>query len=99
MELAGLEPATSWVRSSPNVMLKMGRLQGILGEHLEGRNISRNSLHRELHRFAPDGRPAKAARAPRPEHFRGRSDSRCAGAGGDGVDERRPALGPAKTLL
>jgi hypothetical protein len=100
MELAGLEPATSWVRSSPTVMLKTGRLQGFLGERLERRNISRNSLHRDLHGLAADDRPERAKRALRGQSTStGAATGRCAGAGGDRVDERRPVLGPAKTLL
>ena len=49
MELAGLEPATSWVRSSRPLTSKVPRLQRFMGERLERRNISRNSLHRVLH--------------------------------------------------
>jgi hypothetical protein len=48
MELAGLEPATSWVRSSRPLTSKELRLQRFMGESLECRNISRNSLHRVL---------------------------------------------------
>jgi hypothetical protein len=48
VELAGLDPATSWVRSNATVTLNTGRLQDFLGEHLECRNISRNSLHHDL---------------------------------------------------
>jgi hypothetical protein len=50
MELAGLEPATSWVRSSRPLTSKVLRLQRFMGERLECRNISRNSLHRVLQR-------------------------------------------------
>jgi hypothetical protein len=50
MELAGLEPATSWVRSSRPLTSKGPRLQRFIGERLECRNISRNSLHRVLRR-------------------------------------------------
>jgi hypothetical protein len=46
--LAGLEPATSWVRSSRPLTSKELRLQRFMGESLECRNISRNSLHRVL---------------------------------------------------
>jgi hypothetical protein len=46
MELAGLEPATSWVRSSRPLRPKVLLLQRFMGERLECRNISRNSLHR-----------------------------------------------------
>jgi hypothetical protein len=48
MELAGLEPATSWVRSSRPLTPKVILLQRFMGERLEWRNISRNSLHRVL---------------------------------------------------
>jgi hypothetical protein len=50
MELAGLEPATSWVRSSRPLTLKVPLMQRFMGERLECRNISRNSLHRVLPR-------------------------------------------------
>ena len=50
MELAGLEPAPSWVRSSRPLTSKVPRLQRFMGERLECRNISRNSLHRVLQR-------------------------------------------------
>jgi hypothetical protein len=45
MELAGLEPATSWVRSSRPLTLKVPLLQRFMAERLECRNISRDSLH------------------------------------------------------
>ena len=48
MELAGLEPATSWVRSSRPHTLKVSLLRRFLTERLECRNISRNSVHRVL---------------------------------------------------
>jgi hypothetical protein len=44
MELAGLEPATSWVRSSRFVARKTLNLERFYGERLECRNISRNTL-------------------------------------------------------
>ena len=44
MELAGLEPATSWVRSSRSFETKLLYLQHILGEGMERRNMSRNNL-------------------------------------------------------
>src|SRR5919106_4080820 len=50
MELAGLEPATSWVRSNRPLTPKVLRLQRFRPERLECRNISRNSLHRVLQR-------------------------------------------------
>ena len=50
MELAGLEPAPSWVRSSRPLTLKVPLLQRFMAERLECRNISRNSLHRVLQR-------------------------------------------------
>jgi hypothetical protein len=50
MELAGLEPATSWVRSSCPLTSKVLLLQRFMGERLECRNISRNSLHLILQR-------------------------------------------------
>jgi hypothetical protein len=56
MELVGLEPTTSWVRSSLTAMLRAPRLQVFLGEHLECRNISRNTLHRDLQGFAAAAR-------------------------------------------
>jgi hypothetical protein len=54
MELAGLEPAISWVRFSLTVITGIGRLQGFLCERLERRNISRNSLHRDLQGLVAD---------------------------------------------
>jgi hypothetical protein len=48
MELAGLEPATSWVRSNRPPTLKVPRLQRFMTERLECRNIPRNSLNRGL---------------------------------------------------
>jgi hypothetical protein len=50
MELAGLEPATSWVRSSRPPTSKVLRFQRFMGERVECRNISPNSLHRVLQR-------------------------------------------------
>jgi hypothetical protein len=50
MELAGLEPATSWVRSSRPLTPKMTLLRRFMAERLECRNISRNSVHRVLQR-------------------------------------------------
>jgi hypothetical protein len=44
MELAGLEPATSWVRSSCSLERELVCLQRVLGERLERRNISPNIL-------------------------------------------------------
>ncbi len=70
MEVGGLEPPTSWVRSSPTPMLKTHRLQGFLSEHLECRNISRNSLPRDLQGFAADRLTgAGDESASRSEHF------------------------------
>jgi hypothetical protein len=60
MELAGLEPATSWVRSSRPLTPKMPLLQRFMGERLECRNISRNSLHPVLQRHAILDRSAGA---------------------------------------
>jgi hypothetical protein len=60
MELAGLEPATSWVRSSRPLTLKAPGLQRFIGERLECRNISRNSLHRVLQRHEVLDRSADA---------------------------------------
>ena len=60
MELAGLAPATSWVRSSRPLTSKVHRLQRFMGELLECRNISRNSLHRVLQRHEILDRAADA---------------------------------------
>jgi hypothetical protein len=49
MELAGLEPATSWVRSTRFSEWEPAKLQRFSLERLECRNISRNSLQRVLH--------------------------------------------------
>jgi hypothetical protein len=43
MELAGLEPATSWVRSTRPFDREPACLQRVSGERLECRNISRNT--------------------------------------------------------
>ena len=48
MELGGLEPPTSWVRSSHAPTCGRGYLQRFLNERLECRNISRNSLQSVL---------------------------------------------------
>jgi hypothetical protein len=48
MELAGLEPATSWVRSSCPLTLKVPLLRRFVAERLDCRNISRSSLQRVL---------------------------------------------------
>jgi hypothetical protein len=67
MELAGLEPATSWVRSSRPPTLKGTLLQRFMAERLECRNISRNSVHRVLQRAR--GWAAKPASGAQPfEH-------------------------------
>jgi hypothetical protein len=50
MELAGLQPATSWVRSSCSSEREMACLQPVSGECLEGRNISRNISASDLQR-------------------------------------------------
>ena len=71
MELAGLEPATSWVRSSRPLTSKVLRLQRFMGERLECRNISRNSLHRVLQRHVVLERSAGAI-----EEERGRAPPR-----------------------
>jgi hypothetical protein len=47
MELAGLEPAASWVRSSGSVSLESSRLQRFSRERLEC-HISRNILEHRL---------------------------------------------------
>jgi hypothetical protein len=65
MELAGLEPATSWVRSSRPLTSKELRLQRFMGESLECRNISRNSLHRVLQRHEILDRSAGATEKER----------------------------------
>jgi len=65
MELAGLEPATSWVRSSRPVTSKELRLQRFVGDSLECRNISRNSLHRVLQRHEILDRSAGATEKER----------------------------------
>jgi hypothetical protein len=49
MELAGLEPATSWVRSSCSSERELASLQRFSGERLECRNISRNNSAAVLH--------------------------------------------------
>ena len=65
MELAGLEPATSWVRSSRSPIPKVTLLQRFMGERLECRNISPNSLHRVLQRHEILDRSAGAIRRGR----------------------------------
>ena len=50
MELAGLEPATSWVRSTCSSERELACLQRVSGEHLECRNISRNIPASDLQR-------------------------------------------------
>jgi hypothetical protein len=50
MELAGLEPATSWVRSSRPLTPIVTLLRRFMAERLECRIISRNSVHRVLQR-------------------------------------------------
>jgi hypothetical protein len=49
MELAGLEPATSWVRSSGALRQELADLQRFVAEALECRNISRNNSAVVLH--------------------------------------------------
>jgi hypothetical protein len=49
MELAGLEPATSWVRSTCSSEREMACLQPVSGECLEYRNIPRNIGTAVLH--------------------------------------------------
>ena len=49
MELAGLEPATSWVRSTHSLAQKMPLLQRFSLERLECRNIPRNIRAAVLH--------------------------------------------------
>ena len=72
MELAGLEPAASWVRSSRPLTSKVPRLQRFMGERLERRNISRNSLHRVLQRHEIlDRLPAPSKRSAG-EHLHGK---------------------------
>ena len=60
MELVGLEPTTSWVRSSPPLTVKVPLLQRLMAERLECRNISPNSLHRVLQRDEVSGSSAGA---------------------------------------
>ena len=50
MELAGLEPATSWVRSIRPLGRELGCVQPFSGERLDCRNISRNILQSVFHR-------------------------------------------------
>jgi hypothetical protein len=50
MELAGLEPATSWVRSSRPLTSKVLPLQRFMGERLWCRNISPNIRQHVLQR-------------------------------------------------
>ena len=65
MELAGLEPATSWVRSSRSPTSKVLRLQRFTGERLESRNISPNTLHRILQRHEIQDRSGGATEGAR----------------------------------
>jgi len=65
MELAGLEPATSWVRPSRPLTPKVRRLQRFMGERLKCHNISRNSLHRVLQRHEILDRSADATQKER----------------------------------
>jgi hypothetical protein len=58
MELAGLEPAPSWVRSTSS-HVESGSFAALYGR-LECRNISRNSLHRVLQRHEILDRSADA---------------------------------------
>jgi hypothetical protein len=59
MELAGLEPATSWVRSTRPFDREPACLQRVSGERLECRNISRNILGDALQKDRPaSSRPA-----------------------------------------
>src|SRR5918996_5038158 len=81
MELAGLEPATSWVRCP--LTSKVSRLQRFMGERLECRNISRNSLHRVLQRHEIlDRLPAPSKRSAG-EHLHGK----------EGIDGSSPSEG------
>ena len=50
MELAGLEPATSWVRFRRSSQREPASLQRFSGGALGRRNISRNILHSVLQR-------------------------------------------------
>jgi hypothetical protein len=69
MELAGLEPATSWVRSSRPLTPKAPLLQRFMAERLECRNISRNSLHRVLQRHGILDKSAGAIERSAGEHL------------------------------
>jgi hypothetical protein len=82
MELAGLEPAPSWVRSSRPLTSKVLRLQRFMGERLECRNISLNSLHHVLQRHEI---PEQVCR----RHRRARASTSM---------ERRGRVGPEGTL-
>jgi hypothetical protein len=66
MELAGLEPATSWVRSSRPLTPKAPLLQRFMAERLECRNISRNSLHRVLQKGRCERRDETVRRPEQP---------------------------------
>src|ERR687892_664639 len=72
MELAGLEPAPSWVRSSRPLTSKVPRLQRFMGERLECRNISRNSLHRVLQRHEILDRLPASSKRSAGEHLHGK---------------------------
>jgi hypothetical protein len=67
MELAGLEPATSWVRSRGFGELEASRLQRFSSERLRCRNICPNNLHPVRHyddAFAASDRNAGYPRVP-----------------------------------
>jgi hypothetical protein len=68
MELAGLEPATSWVRSSGALRRELADLQHFQAESLERRNISRNNsavvLHSDNEYPVPSLRANTTAGAP-----------------------------------
>jgi len=69
MKLAGLEPATSWVRSSRIPTPKMP-LQPFIDERLECRNTSRNTVRRFLQ--TAGGMPTRCARGSAFPHRRPR---------------------------
>ena len=56
MELAGLEPATSWVRSSCSYEREPACLQRVSEERLECRNISHNIFASDVQNTTCDRR-------------------------------------------
>ena len=48
MELVGLEPTTSWVRSTHSLEREPIALQDLPAESLDCRNIARNKMHLAL---------------------------------------------------